>query len=271
MPEKVFVVFGSSSDAGVFEPIKALLEGKKIPCLKRVLSAHRTPKELEKALKKTKAKLFIAGAGLSAALPGVVASQTIKPVIGVACAGAFEGIDSFLATVQMPPGVPVLCVNVANHLDAVRHAQNYFSGVQKIVLVETPVTNRAVLGKAEEVLNRLGVPFFKTAVMDFSDKKNVYIVFPDLHEIASLPETEATIIVVPVKINNVSQDVELFFRSARNHLFVGINRGENGALAAIQFASLDGRFDKKIVAYRKELAEKTLASDKELKKKGGGK
>ena len=271
MPEQVFIVFGSASDAGVFEPIKALLEARKIPCFANVLSAHRTPKELEKALKKTKAKLFIAGAGLSAALPGVVASQTIRPVIGIACAGAFEGLDSFLATVQMPPGVPVLCVNVANHSDAVRHAENYFSGVKKIVLVETPSTNKAVLGKAEEVLNKLGVPFFKTSLMDFSEAKNVYLVFPDLHELETLPKTAATLIVVPVKINNVAQDAELFFRSAKHHLFVGINRGENGALAAIQFANLSGRSDKKIVAYRKELAKKVLDSNKELKKKGVGK
>lgn len=268
MPEQVFIVFGSASDAGVFQPINVFLEGKKISSSVNVLSAHRTPKELEKALKKTKAKIFIAGAGLSAALPGVVASQTIKPVIGIACTGAFEGLDSFLATAQMPPGVPVLCVNVAHHADVARHVENYFSGLQKIVLVETPSTNKAVLGKAEEVLNKLGIPFFKTALMDFSDTKNVYLVFPDLHELESLPKTSATLVVVPVKISNLSQDAELFFRSAKNHLFVGLNRGENGALAVIQLANLSGRFDKKIHAYRKDLAKKVLDSNKELNKGG---
>ena len=77
----------------------------------RVLSAHRTPKELEEFIRECedqKVKAFIAGAGLSAALPGVVAALTTTPVIGVPLnAGSLDGMDALMSIVQMPPGIPV--------------------------------------------------------------------------------------------------------------------------------------------------------------------
>lgn len=267
MPESVFIVFGSASDSNVFEPLSAELEEMGISCKVNVLSAHRTPKELEKALKKTKAKIFVAGAGLSSALPGVVASRTLKPIIGIACAGAFEGIDSFLSTVQMPPGIPVLGVSVGKINDAARHVQNYLSGFEKIVLVETQNTNPAVFAKAKEALNQLGVPFEKTSDYSFSDKKSVYVAFVDLHALEELPLTDSTVIVVPVKISNTADDAKLFFATAKHHLFVGVNRGENAALAAAQLVSLKGKYDKKILAYRKGQAKKVLEANKKIQER----
>ena len=77
----------------------------------RVLSAHRTPKQLEEFIveaEKNGIQVFIAGAGLAAALPGVVAAQTTIPVIGVPLiAGSLDGMDALMAIVQMPPGIPV--------------------------------------------------------------------------------------------------------------------------------------------------------------------
>ncbi|MDG2296676.1 MAG: 5-(carboxyamino)imidazole ribonucleotide mutase, partial [Gammaproteobacteria bacterium] len=77
----------------------------------RVLSAHRTPKQLEEFIveaEKNGTQVFIAGAGLAAALPGVVAAQTTIPVIGVPLiAGSLDGMDALMAIVQMPPGIPV--------------------------------------------------------------------------------------------------------------------------------------------------------------------
>ena len=77
----------------------------------KVLSAHRTPKELEAFIRQAEAdgvQVFIAGAGLAAALPGVVAAQTTIPVIGVPLiAGSLDGMDALMAIVQMPPGIPV--------------------------------------------------------------------------------------------------------------------------------------------------------------------
>src|SRR3989338_2320084 len=100
----VFVVFGSASDSSVYETVadECKAEG-------RVLSAHRTPKQLEKALRKTRAKVFIAGAGVSAALPGVVKShQPVRPVIGIPVHASYFGLDALLSVHQMPPRGPGL-------------------------------------------------------------------------------------------------------------------------------------------------------------------
>src|SRR5690606_8149110 len=80
----------------------------------QVLSAHRNPQELEEFVSGTDARVFIAVAGLSAALPGVIASRTHRPVIGVPVSAKLGGLDALLSIVQMPPGVPVACVGIDN-------------------------------------------------------------------------------------------------------------------------------------------------------------
>jgi len=80
----------------------------------QIISAHRDPDKLDVYIKKSDAKVFIAIAGLSAALPGVIASKTDKPVIGVPVSGTLNGLDALLAIAQMPKGVPVACVGVDN-------------------------------------------------------------------------------------------------------------------------------------------------------------
>lgn len=264
LPEKVFVVFGSASDSPVFNGIRQKLSEKGVSCKVNVLSAHRTPKELERALRKTKAKLFVAGAGLSAALPGVVASQTIKPVFGIACAGAFDGLDSFLATVQMPPGVPVLAVNLSEEKEIARHAENYFSSFEKIVVVENPETDLSLIRKAEEVFEKLGVKYEKSGSPVSFHKKNIYLVFCPLEKLSTLPFTDATLVVVPTKPKTSKEDALVFFGNAKRHLFVGVNRAENAALGAVQLLNFSGKFDKKIIAYRKEQAKKVIGSNKAI-------
>jgi len=83
-----------------------------------VASAHRTPEKLEEAVAKSDAKVFIAIAGLSAALPGVVASKTHKPVIGVPVNVKLDGLDALLSMMQMPSGVPVATVGIDNGKNA---------------------------------------------------------------------------------------------------------------------------------------------------------
>ncbi|VVB72298.1 N5-carboxyaminoimidazole ribonucleotide mutase [uncultured archaeon] len=79
-----------------------------------MLSAHRNPQELEQYIASTDARVFIAVAGLSAALPGVIASKPARPVIGVPVSAKLGGLDALLSIVQMPPGVPVACVGIDN-------------------------------------------------------------------------------------------------------------------------------------------------------------
>lgn len=103
---------GSSSDRELGEKAKALLDEFGVESEVRVLSAHRNPKELEEYIKNSGAEVFIAIAGLSAALPGYIAARTTKPVIGVPREVRLGGLDSLLSIVQMPRGVPVACVSI---------------------------------------------------------------------------------------------------------------------------------------------------------------
>ncbi len=102
---------GSQSDMPVMEKAKAYLEENNIAYEVNVMSAHRNPEavaEYAKTAKERGVKVIIAGAGMAAALPGVIAAYTTLPVIGVPIkSGALQGIDALLAIAQMPPGVPV--------------------------------------------------------------------------------------------------------------------------------------------------------------------
>jgi 5-(carboxyamino)imidazole ribonucleotide mutase len=115
---KVAIVAGSKSDQAVVdEAVKALTE-LGVTHEIQFLSAHRNPEGLRKFLAGSKADVYIAIAGLAAHLPGVVASQTVKPVIGVPVNAKLNGLDSLLSIVQMPPGVPVGCVGIDNARNA---------------------------------------------------------------------------------------------------------------------------------------------------------
>jgi 5-(carboxyamino)imidazole ribonucleotide mutase len=107
----VLVLMGSPSDKSIADKAKEILEEFDISYEIVVVSAHRTPDKLVKTVKGSDAQVFIAIAGLSAALPGAVAAQTTRPVIGVPVSGKVN-LDSILAIVQMPKGVPVATVGL---------------------------------------------------------------------------------------------------------------------------------------------------------------
>ncbi len=114
---KVVVLVGSKSDLDVAEKVRVRLTEFHIPCEVHVASAHRNPEKVDRLVADPDAEVFIAMAGLSAALPGVVAARTLKPVIGVPLHRGL-GLDSLLSVVQMPPGIPVAAVG----LDAAENA-----------------------------------------------------------------------------------------------------------------------------------------------------
>jgi 5-(carboxyamino)imidazole ribonucleotide mutase len=115
----VAIVMGSKSDQAVADKAIAVLEEHNIPYDVRVLSAHRNPEELDSYLEESgDVVVFIAIAGLAAALPGIIASKTEKPVIGVPVSGPLRGMDALLSMVQMPPGVPVGVVGIDNGKNA---------------------------------------------------------------------------------------------------------------------------------------------------------
>ena len=115
---RVGIVVGSRSDIAAAERAMAVLVDLGVDSEIRVISAHRAPDLLTRFIEGAEARgirVFIAIAGLAAHLPGVVASQTIRPVIGVPMAGGVsDGLDALLAIVQMPKGVPVATVGVGN-------------------------------------------------------------------------------------------------------------------------------------------------------------
>lgn len=118
----VGIIMGSSSDEPTMKKACTILDELKIPYDMTVCSAHRNPDrtaEYARTAKERGLKVIIAGAGLAAALPGVLAAHTTLPIIGVPCAsGALNGVDALYAIVQMPPGVPVACVGIDNARNA---------------------------------------------------------------------------------------------------------------------------------------------------------
>jgi len=119
----IAVISGSKSDQPVVDKILRVLEDEgDAEYEHKVLSAHRNPDELMQYVEETDALIFVAVAGLSAALPGFIASRTDKPVIGVPVSAKLGGLDALLSIVQMPPGVPVACVGIDSGENAARLA-----------------------------------------------------------------------------------------------------------------------------------------------------
>ena len=124
----ILVLIGSESDKDSVQPAVELMNEKKISFDLKVYSAHRNLEELQKFLRENEDsyRLIIAAAGLSAALPGVVASISTKPVIGVPLvAGALSGIDALLSILQLPKGIPVATMGIGKQgvLNAVHLAE----------------------------------------------------------------------------------------------------------------------------------------------------
>jgi len=109
----ILIIAGSKSDEQVVNKVKKVFDENNVEYEIQYASAHREPEKVAELCKKNY-DVFIAIAGLAAALPGVVASHTNKPVIGVPVSSKLGGLDALLSIVQMPKGVPVACVGIDN-------------------------------------------------------------------------------------------------------------------------------------------------------------
>ncbi len=121
MKPLVSIIMGSTSDLPVMEKAMKFLNDMQIPFEVNALSAHRTPDAVEQFAKGAKdrgLRVIIAGAGMAAALPGVIAASTTLPVIGVPIKGMLDGLDAMLSIIQMPPGIPVATVGVNGAMNA---------------------------------------------------------------------------------------------------------------------------------------------------------
>ncbi|WP_430974485.1 5-(carboxyamino)imidazole ribonucleotide mutase [Sunxiuqinia rutila] len=146
MEAKVSIIMGSTSDLEVMEKAAKILDEFEIPFEINALSAHRTPEEVERFTKSAKdrgVQVIIAGAGMAAHLPGVIASMTPLPVIGVPIKASLDGMDALLAIVQMPPGIPVATV-------AINGAQNAgILAIQMMALGDAALMERLVAYKSD--------------------------------------------------------------------------------------------------------------------------
>ena len=121
MKPLVSIIMGSTSDYSVMEKAALFLDKQEIPFEINALSAHRTPMEVSEFARNAEGrgrKVIIAAAGMAAALPGAIAAETTLPVIGVPVKSSFEGMDSVLSMLQMPPAVPVSVMAVNGSLNA---------------------------------------------------------------------------------------------------------------------------------------------------------
>ena len=121
MKPLVSIIMGSTSDLKVMEKAAEFLDSMGIPFEMNALSAHRTPDEVEQFAHGAAGrgiKVIIAGAGMAAHLPGVIAAMTPVPVIGVPVKASLDGMDALLAIVQMPPGIPVATVAIDGAMNA---------------------------------------------------------------------------------------------------------------------------------------------------------
>ena len=121
MKALVSIIMGSTSDLPVMEKAAKVFDEFEIPFEMHALSAHRTPAEVEVFAKGAQARgiqVIIAAAGMAAHLPGVIASMTTLPIIGVPVNSTLDGIDALLSIVQMPPGIPVATVGINGAMNA---------------------------------------------------------------------------------------------------------------------------------------------------------
>lgn len=121
MKPLVSIIMGSTSDLPVLKKAADFLNDLEIPFEMNALSAHRTPKEVEEyatGARDRGIQVIIAAAGMSAALPGVIAALTSLPVIGLPINSSLEGVDALLSITQMPPGIPVVSVGINGGLNA---------------------------------------------------------------------------------------------------------------------------------------------------------
>lgn len=161
----VSIIMGSTSDLPVMEKAATFFDQMEIPFEMLALSAHRTPREVEQFASQAKErgiKVIIAAAGMAAHLGGVIASLTTLPVIGVPIRSSFDGLDSLLAIVQMPPGIPVATVGVNGAQNAAILATQILALAdadiaEKLQSYKSSLTDKIV--KANEELSKVEYKF----------------------------------------------------------------------------------------------------------------
>lgn len=254
--KKALIIFGSKSDEKVYSEIASQLKKLKIDFDLRVSSAHKTPNDVDKTLRNDYS-VVIAGAGLAAHLPGVVAAKIIRPVIGVPCGGNYQGLDALLSVAQMPPGIPVLAVGVNKGKIAAENCARMMKKYGGVTIIGDK--NNEAVKKSVEILKRFGVAY------SFSNKPNkntLNIEFTYFDE--PIGEKDELVIYCPLldKKDDAAESALNFLKHTNHGLWVGVNNGVNAAIAAVEILNLDNEFEEELIRYREELGKKVLDANK---------
>lgn len=270
---KALVIFGSKSDANIYEPLKArlLAEGHDVDF--RMISVHRSPELLDKELLMAQAHCVIAGAGLAAHLPGILASKVLVPVFGIPCAAAIGGVDAFFAIAQMPFGIPVFATAPDQYSSAVDFVSRWhrlelqFSFERFNIVVERHKKNLphfvALLERAAKISEKTKIDIHFT---ERPVENEVNVCLADIN--ANDPEcplpygpasshSDELRIFVPVLNEHAYRDpysgVSVMRRvnSIPGGLFTGINNIGNAMLAALQLANAGGVYSPFLVNAKK--------------------
>jgi 5-(carboxyamino)imidazole ribonucleotide mutase len=261
---KILVMFGSKSDANIYEPLKARLlnEGHEVDF--RMISVHRSPELLDRTLAGVDAQAVVAGAGLAAHLPGVLAAKLLIPVFGIPCAAAIGGMDAFFAIAQMPFGIPVLATAPDQYQTAVEAIGRWsrldlqFSFDKFNLILERHKRGQPhfqlLLERAQRIVEKTGVAL-NLADRPVDNSVNIYLV--DISEAdpeCPLPfvrpdrGAEEFAIHVPVLNEQLYRDpfaaiaVGRRVTSVPGGLWTGINNVGNAMLAALQLANSNGSY-----------------------------
>lgn len=255
----VLTIAASKSDVEVMKKATRVLEKNKVKYEMRVCSAHRTPELPDKILEEKTYDVIIAGAGLAAALPGVVAAKTTTPVIGVPLTGAFEGLDALLSIIQMPPGIPVLTTGVNNPEEAASAAIKIVgSKARKANIIAARNKSQKAAEKAVEMLKQFGVPY---GCSDKIEKDAINICFVDINEKGIDSFADALTICCPTAEKETAADAIKLLQLTKKGVWVGLNRGENAAIAAAEIMGLND----KLKEYRWDMRRKVEDADKEAR------
>ena len=252
----VLVLFASKGDEKSYKKVLKVLDKHKIKYDFKLASAHKTPDEVESILRQDY-RIIISGAGLAAALPGIVASKTIRPVIGVPCLGNYQGLDALLAIMQMPPGIPVLGVGVDKGDVAAQSAVNMLKKHDKVVLVGDK--NNKAFQKAEEILRQFKVNHSHS---EQTIGDGINIMFTNFDE--PIEKKEQLVIYCPLLLEK-DDDAEAslnLLKHSDHGLWVGLNNGTNAALAAIEILNIDNSYGEQLASYRAEQADKVKGYNK---------
>ena len=254
--KNVLIIFGSKTDEKIYNEIARELKKQNVDFDLRVSSAHKTPHDVDKTLQNDYA-VVIAGAGLAAHLPGVVAAKTIRPVIGVPCEGNYQGLDALLSIAQMPPGVPVLAVGVNKGNVAAENCAKMMKKYNSITIIGDK--NNNAVKKAVETLKKFVI------VPNFDNKPNpntINIEFTYFDE--PVEKKDELIIYCPLLLekDDKAETALNFLKHTSHGLWVGINNGVNAAIAAVEIMNMDNEYEEMLVHYRSEMGKKVLEWNK---------